>query len=458
MLQKVIFSITGYLVIDIIILVHEAGHFLAAMITGTDIDIISFGIGKAIYSKMTKNGITEIRIGILPLGGYCRISGERELKKSIRRNAWGRINPGSIYYLSPAKRIFIYLSGSALNFLFSCLLLLAFFMSPYLDNDQQAKIIQTDSNKEQSESSFHSEDVILSINGTEIGNFFDAYRLLSENSESAQGVDAMILRNGETITRRIMPTESESGEMSFGITKYEEPIIGRVENFSAEYEMGLRKGDVMLEANGTRVSNSYDFLKAVENLTEGDSLAITLERDGVAYKCEYAPHFENGKPVFNFAFRNARKRHAGLGLLKSASMAFAGALDFVFTAAKGIASVFTNISNLKYTFSGPARASLAVGQIADVGFSVSFSSAIRAIFYIAAVISASICFINLLPLPALDGSGIVVGLVEICSGKKLLKPLTYKRINTTSQIFTVLLLAIIWVSDTIMTYNLKGPF
>ncbi|HAL18775.1 MAG TPA: RIP metalloprotease RseP [Spirochaetaceae bacterium] len=458
MLQKIIFSITGYLVIDTIILVHEAGHFLAAMITGTDVDIISFGIGKAIWSKMSRNGITEIRIGLLPLGGYCRISGERELKKSIRRNAWGRINPGSIYYLSPAKRIFIYLSGSALNFIFSCMLLFAFFASPYLENDQQAKVIQTDALREQSESSFHSEDLILFLNGTKIDNFFDAYSLLSKNSRNSHGIEATILRNGEIITKKIIPTLSESGEMSFGITKYEEPIIGRVENFSAEYDIGLRKGDEMLEANGFEISNSYDFIKAAENLTEGDRLAITFERDGNAYKCEYAPHFDNGKPVFNFAFRNAKKRHAGSGLLKSAGLAFKGALDFVISTAKGIASVFTNISNLKYTFSGPARASLAVGQIADVGFSVSLSSAGRAIFYIAAMISASICFINLLPLPALDGSGIVVGLFEICFGNKLLNPLTYKRINTTSQIFTILLLAIIWVSDTIMTYNLKGPF
>ena len=455
MLQKIIFSITGYLVIDLIILVHEAGHFLAARATGTDIDVISFGIGKAIYSRMSGNGMTEIRIGLLPLGGYCRISGERDLKKALKSNEWERINPGSIYHLKPISRILIYLSGSLLNLVFSFLLLLMFFMLPYLDNNQEAKIVQMDSANETSDTSFHTGDVILAINEQSVGNFFNAYEMLLENSADTSGIRAKISRGGRTIEKRITPTPNENGDMSYGITKYEDPIIGRVENFSVEYDAGLRKGDIILEANGKTISNSYDFLEAIEDLKEHDRLKLTIKRSDGAYLVEYAPRFENGKPILNFAFRNAMKTQNGMSLGNSITNAGRDAFGFVCATAQGIASVFSNIRNLKYTFSGPARASQAVGQIADVGFSVSFSSAIRAILYIASMISASLCFINLLPLPALDGGGIVVGFVEIAAGNRLLKPKTYKKINTTSQIFTILLLVIIWISDTVMTYNLK---
>jgi len=67
-------------VLGIIVLVHEFGHFIAARIVGVRVETFSFGMGKRIIGR--KFGDTDFRISILPIGGYVKLSGEDDYDKS----------------------------------------------------------------------------------------------------------------------------------------------------------------------------------------------------------------------------------------------------------------------------------------------------------------------------------------------------------------------------------------
>ena len=455
MLQKLIFSLTGYFVINLVIYIHETGHYLAAKLSNVDIDVVSFGIGKPIFRWTNKTGITEFRICLIPLGGYCKISGEKTLKNSIKKNSWEKIKPGTIYYATPIKRIFIFFAGSLLNLIFSILMLFVFYLTPYFNNNQEAKVVQMYKLNENAINFFHTNDTILEINNKKIENFNSAYNILLSNNKKNDKIHAKILRDGKICNIDITPFLNDEDETyTYGITKYEETIVGRVEIFSVEYDSGLRKNDKIEKINGIEVSNSFEFLKISEKLETTHPITLLINRDGKLLELTYYPNIKDNKIVHNFAFKNKIKFQSGFSLLRSVDNAIKTSFQFIKSTIQGILSIFSNINNLRNTFSGPARASLVVGQIADVGINISFWSTIRAILYIASMISASICFINLLPLPALDGSNIIICIIEIFKEQNLLKPKTYKHINTISQAFTIILLVSIWVSDLLATHNL----
>ncbi|HNX98910.1 MAG TPA: site-2 protease family protein, partial [Candidatus Aminicenantes bacterium] len=64
------------IVLGVIVLVHEFGHYLAARLTHTRVEVFSFGFGKRLFGKRV--GATDFRISLIPLGGYVRLAGEED--------------------------------------------------------------------------------------------------------------------------------------------------------------------------------------------------------------------------------------------------------------------------------------------------------------------------------------------------------------------------------------------
>jgi len=73
----------GLIGLGVVVFVHELGHFIAARSVGIDVEAFSIGWGRPLY-KRTMGGV-EYRIGVLPVGGYCRMRGEAEFREALTK-------------------------------------------------------------------------------------------------------------------------------------------------------------------------------------------------------------------------------------------------------------------------------------------------------------------------------------------------------------------------------------
>jgi regulator of sigma E protease len=114
----------GLVGLGIVVFVHELGHFLAARLVGIDVEAFSIGWGKPLLKK--KIGKVEYRLGVFPIGGYCKMSGDSDYQKMWEDKKNGiDPEPGSYFAASPWKRIVAVFSGPFFNFLFAIILLSA---------------------------------------------------------------------------------------------------------------------------------------------------------------------------------------------------------------------------------------------------------------------------------------------------------------------------------------------
>lgn len=112
--MSVLYSIAAFtIVLGLIVLVHEFGHFIAARLMGVRVEIFSFGFGKRLLGK--KVGDTDFRLSLIPLGGYVKMAGEEEYDPD-------NLKPYEFQAKNRAQKIFILVMGSAMN------LFLAFFI------------------------------------------------------------------------------------------------------------------------------------------------------------------------------------------------------------------------------------------------------------------------------------------------------------------------------------------
>ena len=116
--------VIGLVGLSLMVLIHEFGHFLAARLFGVEVLKFSVGMGPKLWGK--KIGRTEYLLSALPLGGYCQMKGEEDFVKAMEMKA-KRIDgsPGSLYGVSPWKRMVIAFAGPFFNLASAALLTLA---------------------------------------------------------------------------------------------------------------------------------------------------------------------------------------------------------------------------------------------------------------------------------------------------------------------------------------------
>jgi regulator of sigma E protease len=108
----------GFLGLGIVVFVHELGHFLAARLVGIDVEAFSIGWGNPLLKR--KIGQVEYRIGMFPIGGYCKMRGENEFQEAYE-NQKNAVPPVQGTYMGarPWQRIFVCLAGPLFNLIFA---------------------------------------------------------------------------------------------------------------------------------------------------------------------------------------------------------------------------------------------------------------------------------------------------------------------------------------------------
>lgn len=173
------------LLFSLLIFVHELGHFVAAKLSGVQVNEFSLFMGPAIFKK--KVGETTYSIRCIPLGGYCAMEGED--------GEGDADNPRSFQKASWWKRLIILVAGAAMNFLCGVLIFAIIYLpvktiaEPVISNFTDCSLAD--------DAGLQPGDRILEIDGEKIYVSGDFSMLLAVNDSETH--DLVIERNGERI-------------------------------------------------------------------------------------------------------------------------------------------------------------------------------------------------------------------------------------------------------------------
>ncbi|MBB6481311.1 RIP metalloprotease RseP [Spirochaeta isovalerica] len=437
----------GLLALSVVVLVHELGHFAAARLSGIEVEAFSLGWGKAILKK--KIGKTEYRLAPLPLGGYCKMKGEHALIEAIEAKEKSiPVEEGAFYSASPLKRIAVALAGPLANFIFAGLVLSVIFLIGYEESTFQNKIILASSYDNTgkvwpaNKAGLETGDRIIAINGVETENYNNIAEKLATSARNK--LELLVLREGRQIRLILTPElNKDSGAGVAGIYPWIDPVIGEVEEGSKAAQAGLEAGDIIKSINGNPVNNSLDISRIMAS--EPGKLNISYERRGSINTCEIETDFSLDDFRLGITYKYQIFRTPRYNIFQAIGRGYSEAVDTLVLSAKGLKLLFSGL-NLNKAVSGPIRMTYFAGEVAANGFTQGLGQGFLSFFQFVSFISIALFFMNLLPIPALDGGQIVLFIYEIIR-KSPLSPNSVYRYQMIGTFLILLLVLLTTTSD-----------
>lgn len=410
--------------VSLLVAIHEYGHYWAARKLGFKVLRFSVGFGRPLLSRTAGADQTEYVLAAIPLGGYVKLLDEREgpVAPEDRERAFMRKHPW--------KRIVVLFAGPAFNIGFAILLLWG--MLWVTGSPEIRPLIGTvvpDSIADRT--GLRSGDEILTLNGREIDGQGDVVMGLVETM-SGSGI-AEIEVQGETGTRRTLRmevadpetrralTEPTAFQPGLGFSFWQPaplPIVRDTVPGGTAAQAGLQKGDEIVAIDGTPVRSFLDVVRIVTDKA-GQEVLIDYRREGrlaqlrvpvaseqvggqtvgrIGVQATPAPLPENMRVVKTF------------GPVQALGEATVRAWEMTVLQAKMFWRMIMGQVSLK-NLSGPISIAEYAGDSARGG--------VYAFLGFLVLISLSLGFLNLLPIPILDGGQIVYQCAEWVKGSPL---------------------------------------
>ncbi|MDR2375529.1 MAG: site-2 protease family protein [Treponema sp.] len=438
MLLKILLGFVG---LGIVVFVHELGHFLAARLVGIDVEAFSIGWGKAILKKKIR-GI-EYRIGMFPLGGYCKMKGENEFQEAWEKKQSSiSPSPGSFFNAGPFRRILVSFAGPFFNLVFAVLVFSVIWGLGFETNTLENRIILAsdlgDGEAYPADSAgLKSGDRILAVNGTETPYYHDVREKISTNPE--KNLSLLVDREGERLSISIIPDlDKQTGAGKIGVYFWTNPVLEQVTGAAAA--AGLQSGDRIIRANGTEIPHTMALMKILEEKPQ--SLDLEYERNGEWGTATLIPVYTETEADLGLSYRSLTYRAPPLSPPKALARGIGETWKTLVVSLESLALLFKGI-DLTQAVSGPLRITYMTGDIAAEGFAESIGTGFSSLANFLALISIALCVMNLLPLPVLDGGAIVLCLIEAVK-RKPLHPRTVSAFQTVgvALIFGLLIFAV----------------
>lgn len=402
--------------LGLLVTFHEFGHYWVARRFGVTVLRFSIGFGKPLWTRIGKDG-TEYCISAIPLGGYVKFLDSREVEVSPAERA-GDFTAKPIW-----QRMLVVAAGPAFNLLFTVFALWAMFVIG--KPDYQPVIGRADNLA--ATAGFVAGDRIDAIAGETVTNWTDTNLVLLGHALDRQDVQVQVTdAQGRPAQRslalsKIAADKDEFGAMrEIGLTpKFLIPsefFVGQIAEGSAAAAAGVRTGDKLVAIDGQPISSWDGFVEKVQ-AAAGKPLALDVLRDGKAQQLTLTPRqeTENGKTVWRIGIGYKPSEVPFDALLRY------GPLSAVPAALRETGNLTSKtLEMIGRMFSGKASLQNISGPITIA--TVANDSAQRGVAwfcYFLALISLSLCIMNLLPIPILDGGHLVYYLIESIKGSPL---------------------------------------
>ncbi len=421
-------------VLGIMILVHEFGHYAAAKLCGVRVDVFSIGFGKRLVGF--HRGDTDYRISALPLGGYVKMAGENPLES--RSGA-----PDEFMSHPRWQRFIIAIAGPAMNILLAIGLLTGVYMVHYehpVYLDQPAVVGWVIENSPAAKAGVEAGDRITRIEGVQNPSWEDV--LLKTAVVTNQPISVAVQRGNQILEKQVMPDPQGSNPDQYSTLGWvqDEPItVTELEPKMPAAQAGIQLGDQIVAINGVSVRSLFSVIKHLQD--SGDKpVDITVLRKGQELHFTATPTMtdEGGTKRYRLGFQSEPVRVDKLP--------FAQALDRSITENKKYSMLILTLMNKMVErqtsikqMEGPIGIARASGQAArQPGWSPLLS--------LMAGISLNLGIFNLLPIPILDGGMILMLLIESIIRRDINIRIK-ERIYQTAFVFLVLFAVVVIYND-----------
>jgi len=408
----------GLVGLGLVVFVHEFGHLVAAKLVGIDVEAFSLGWGKKL-AGVTWRG-TEYRISVFPVGGYCKMKGERSYAKALDENQ-SEIprEEGSFFTAAPWKRIVTLLAGPLANLVFAVIILTIVWWAGFTTQTYQNRIVlASEYMAGQSEpnpadvAGFRTGDVILSLGSHEVRSYSDIQQIVAQNALTP--LSAVVERNGATYKLSVTPAlDTETGSGYLGVYPWVDPVVERTEEGSPAAAGGVLPGDRIVSLDGAPVRQTLDISKVLA--TASFPVSVEVVRDGQRVDLELPATDTTADaastPVLGIAFRTVEMRSPDLNFFQAVGRGAAESIRILVASVRSLRLLFKGVQ-VTSAVAGPVRISYYIGDVATSGFAIGFGPGIIALSNFLALLSVILLFMNLLPIPVLDGGQIVLAGVE----------------------------------------------
>ena len=398
-------TIAAFIVaLSIIVAIHEYGHYIVGKWSGIKAEVFSIGFGPVLFSRLGKDG-TRWQIAALPFGGYVKFKGDASAASDkpdeAVLNAMTEEERRQTMHGAPLwARAATVIAGPAFNFVLSFLLFAALLFARGVATDPitvaEARAVPVVAEE------LLPGDVLLEINGIPVPPT-DDFSSFGTELEAAPTLSYKVLRDGQE-------------QMIEGPWLYP-PLAISVTPGSAADKGGVQSGDVVTAIDGQGVFD-FDQLRTAVGESDGNPVTLTLWRGGETLDIELQPE-RRDLPLPDGGFETRFLIGIGGGLLfepESEAPGLGEALLYgvnqtIFIVKSSVSGLYHMVAGKISTcnLSGPIGIAETSGHAASQGW-VSF-------LWFIAVLSTAVGFLNLFPIPVLDGGHLVFHAFEWATGR-----------------------------------------
>ncbi len=382
-------------VLGIIVIVHEFGHFIAARLMGVRVETFSFGFGKRLFGK--KIGDTDFRVSVFPLGGYVKMAGEDEYDPD-------NLKTDEFQAKNRAQKIFILLMGPLMN-IFLALLILTIINIAGVESEKYKSeppaigLIAEESPAEKA--GLEVGDLILTIDGKNVKDWKELELEVGSNPDNL--IKIVYKRGGKQFSTELMvesDNEYNIGDAGF-YWKYR-VMIGSVKDNSPASLAGIQPDDIIYSINGDDIT-PFNITKIISD-NPGNPLDFRIKRGESFIEKKITPQ------------KAGDRIEIGVGLIQYSPMINVkyGFFDAVSKSIKDTIRLTALVFDaFRKMIVGKLSAKNLSGPIEIAKFSKrAFDSGLSEFFMLIAFISLQLGIVNLFPIPALDGGHLMIYSIE----------------------------------------------
>lgn len=413
-------NIWWYLVlIGVMIMIHELGHYWAARFFDVKVETFSFGFGPRLFGF--RRGETDFRFSAILFGGYVKMAGEQYgdgttagTVDSAAASA-AVMDPRNLQAKPRWQRMIIAFAGPAINIVLAVALLAGLFMFRYekLPNPVSPVIGYLVDDGAAAKAGVKEGDQLVQINNLVDPTWQDVQ--LIEVTSAKRPFDVWVKRNGDRLHFSITPVSNDAqGIASAGWLPEFEIQVGKVTKGQPADRAGLEPGDLLISANGQPIRSATK-LTDIENQLAGAPFDLVFERKGVQHTVTIKPQLEDpdhsGKPKWLMGISpQPRVEITKLSFPEAVRQSVRNNVQNATVIFKFLEGIVEQRMSPK-SISGPIGIAALSGEAAREG--------LPTYLMLMAAVSLNLAVFNLLPIPILDGGVMLLLFIEMLMRRDL---------------------------------------
>lgn len=299
------------LLVGVLVVIHELGHFAAAKLLDVKVLRFSFGYGRPLVRA--KIGETEYQVAVFPLGGYVRILG-------VEGESTAKADAGRSFASRPLwQRVVIVLAGPAANLILPVIIYFVFFAGhTMLPAAEVGDVLE---GSPAARAGIQPGDRVLEISGRALRYFEDIEQIVQ--SSAGKELQLRISRNGKQFERYVTPVQDTVRQRDGRVTKRGRigithapfvPLVGVIDAHSPAGRAGLVTGDLIISVDGRPVRNWSDVKHQLGKIIRRSSIVYFrgTELPGVPQIELLSPGFADLVPVTEVGETLERRTYTGL--------------------------------------------------------------------------------------------------------------------------------------------------